>query len=37
MEKWKAILFGLDSDLCPYKKCLGYPEPLKKKTQQKKG
>ncbi len=25
MEKWKIILFGLDSDLPVYVNCLGYP------------
>jgi hypothetical protein len=33
MEKWRAILFGLDSDLCPYMKFLGYPEPVDKKPE----
>ena len=36
MEKWKAILYGLDVDKSAYVKCLGYPEINKKLEEEKK-
>lgn len=36
MEKWKAILYGLDFDKSAYVKCLGYPEITKKPEEDKK-
>lgn len=30
MEKWKAILYGLDFDKSAYVKCLGYPENIRR-------